>query len=352
MSAGEPGGERSPAFPWWPWEEEVRRLPASLRPLAEAVAHVVEGTGASDDPAEVLRGELDASLEEAWDVVERLHRSLDRAHGAAPEGELEEARGRLNEVLREVWVAGAQREGQTFRELVREVAHDLRSPLHSILFLTDGLFREETGSLSPAQKRQISVVHTAAAALLRMSNDVLDFSAGEASPVVDEVARAPFSADEVLADLENLTEPLVHHHRATLDAELDAPGAREGDPQVLKRILLNLTSNALEATGEGGRVRVRISGDEDVLRAVVEDDSGDADPDELARLLEGGSDSRIVQSLGGDTRGLGLVICARLARAAEGSIDVCCTGDGWTRFAVDLPFPVFEPEEDAVEAGR
>ncbi len=336
------------AYPWWAWREEFDGLSEEARPLAEAIGRAVEGEADPEDAAGELVARSDVSLEQAWTAADRLYRSLDRARDEAPEEELEAARDRLHEVVREVWIAGGRREGATFRDFVREVAHDLRSPLHSILFLTDGLYREESGPLTPVQKRQISVVHTAAAALLRMANDVLDFSSADGELGADEVDVVPVAAQQVVGDLESHVEPLVHHHRASLEVEADpeAGDARRGDPQVLKRILLTLTSNGLEAAGEDGTVRVRMEGDGERLRAVVEDDAGDVEPEELERLIEGGPHASVVRRLDGDTRGLGLVICVGAAGAADGDVAVRRTDDGWTRVSVTLPFPVFEPEEE------
>ncbi|MFW6192360.1 MAG: sensor histidine kinase [Gemmatimonadota bacterium] len=329
---------------WWDWRAAVDDLDPPIRAVAESLARTVETGGASGDLTSSLADFSGVGLRESWKAVSRLHRSLDRCRGSAPPAEFEEVRRRLDEVCEQLWASGVESEVRAVREFVREVAHDFRSPLHSIIFLTDALFREESGPLTRTQKRQVSVVHSAAAALLRMANDLLDLSGPSEKPVYEGVAEIPFSPIQVVDDLENLLEPVSHHHKARLDTELDDAGSRVGDPQVLNRILLNLASNAMEAVDEEGRVRIRVTGDDDTLRAVVEDDSGEADLERIHELVNGGSYPDVIRRLGGQTRGLGLVICGRMVRAADGELSVECTDEGWTRISVALPFPVLGEE--------
>lgn len=331
-------------FPWWGWREHVEDLDPSVRALAETIALSVEGRASADDVERSVVDRSEASLEETWSAVSRLHRSLDDSGDVAPDGELDEARARLDRAAGRLWSAGAEAEIAGVRDFVGEVAHDLRSPLHSILFLTDALFREESGSLTRTQKRQVSVVHSAAAALLRMSNDLLDFSGPDEEVDPDGIAEIPFSPAQVVGDLESLLEPVAHHHEARLHTEVENRGSRVGDPQILNRVLLNLASNALEAVGEKGTVRVRVGGDRERLQTAVEDDSGHADLEKLRALVEAETYSGAIGRLGGRTSGLGLVICGRLVRAVDGRLRVERTDDGWTRFTVSLPFPAMEAE--------
>lgn len=353
------GSVVSGAYPWWNWSEAVSDLDPPVRRVAEALARRVEDPPEGGDPdgggdpgdggaritPELVSG-TEASLEELWDAVACLHRSLDGCRDAGEE--LREARQRLVEAAGELWSAGIEAEVASVREFLGEVAHDFRSPLHSSLFLTDTLFREQAGSLSRAQKRQLSVVHSAVAALLRMSNDLLDFSESDDRGVMpDGVEEVPFSSRQVVDDLEDLLQPVTFHRDAELETEVSDVAYRLGDPQLLNRILLNLASNSLEAVEEGGTVRIGVEGDDERLRAVVEDDSGDADPEQLRSLLEGCDYACVVRRLGGQTRGLGLVISGRMVRAAGGELEVERTEDGWTRLSLVLPFPVLEGEQPA-----
>lgn len=344
MTRGSHSGDGSsdPAsgrYSWWDPAPELAELSPPARAVAEGLARRIAGRTGSDGGPQPPD---DASPEEMWEAVAGLHRSLDRARGSAPAGELSEARDRLVEEAGRLWRSTLEAEVRAVREFVGEVAHDVRSPLHSSLFLTDALFREQTGPLTAAQKRQLGIVHSAIAAILRMSDDLVDFSRPEGELGPDAVAEIPFSPRQVVGELEALLQPVTVHRQAELELDVAAGESRVGDPQVLNRVLLNFAANALEAVEEGGTVRVRVSGDDQRLRAVVEDDAADVEPGRLRELLDGGDYASVVRRLEGQTRGLGLVICGRMIRAAEGDVDVERTGDGWTRLAVDLPFPPLE----------
>lgn len=341
--AGE--GSDSGRYSWWDWSREVADLPPPARRVVQVIGRRLETPDAGEGiDAGLLEG-TDASLEEVWRGVSTLHRSLDRCRQAAPPGEFREVCSGLHEAAGELWAAGIEAEVGSMRAFLSEIAHDLRSPLHSSLFLTDSVLREEGQSLSSVQRRKLSVVHSAVAALLRLSNDLLEFTGTDDEDGWDDLVEIPFSTSRVVDDLEALLEPIMYHRQARLVSEVADSSTRVGDPQVLQRVLLNLVTNALEAVDEGGTVRLRVGGDEDRLRAVIENDSGDADPERLRELLDSGDYSSVVRRLGAQTRGLGLVISGRMIRASDASVEVERIEDGGTRMSVTFPFPVLE--EDA-----
>lgn len=343
----EPDGHR---YRWWDPAPELADLDPARRPVARALVRTVRRPRGSEDEQGDPGPGIDVALVngssagpgEMWEVATHLRRSLDRCADSAPDDELAEARARLDRAIGRLWSAAIEAEVRTVREFVGEVAHDFRSPLHSSLFLTDALFREQTGPLNEAQKQQLSIIHSAIGALLRMSDDLLDFSEPDPDGISGGGEETPFAPAQVLGDLRDLLEPVTHHREAELELEATGVESRVGDPQILNRVLLNLASNALEAVEEGGVVQVRISGDEERLRAVVRDDSDSVDPERIRGLLAGGDYASVVRRLAGQTRGLGLVISGRLVRAAGGEIDVARTEDGWTRLEVTLPFPALE----------
>lgn len=335
----------SDRYPWWDRSEELGELDPDVRRVADAIACAVQDP---DLPVELdaprVQGS-EASLEELWNGVAALHRSLDRCRDSAPLTEFLEARGRLDRAAGQLWSIAAEAELRDLREFLAEVAHDFRSPLHSSLFLTDALFREESGSLSAAQKRQLGVVHSAVNALMRLANDLLDFAETydeEAPP--HATAEIAFSPGQVVSDLEELLEPITFYRQATLETDIEAEEARIGDPQVLHRVLLNLVSNALEAVEEGETVRLRVGGDEARLRAVIENHARDADLERMRELLDTGDYTSVVRRLGGQTRGLGLVISGRMVRAADGEVELERDEEGLTRVAVTVPFPVLRED--------
>ncbi|MDX1584928.1 MAG: HAMP domain-containing sensor histidine kinase [Thermoanaerobaculia bacterium] len=319
------------------------RLDPSVRPLADRFADLLEG----DDEAEFDRAILErcnATPEQLWEVIAAFQRSLARSQSAASPDEFTTASDHLECIAGRLWSLAAREEARAVREFLVEVAHDFRSPLHSSLFLTKSLFEQEDDPLTDSQERRLRVVHTAVSALLRLTNDLLDFSEPDEEFAPDGVAETPFSTERVVDELEDLLTPIIHHRRADFERVLEDSNARVGDPQLMKRVLLNLLSNAVEAAGDEGRVRLRLEGDVRQLRAHVANDSVDVDPEQLRDLIRGGDYASVVRRLGGQTRGLGLVISGRLIRVAGGGVKVECTSDGWTQISVTFPFPTLQAD--------
>ncbi|HKK08240.1 MAG TPA: HAMP domain-containing sensor histidine kinase [Gemmatimonadota bacterium] len=308
-----------------------------MEELAPAVLEDIPGSPDVDlDRLELL---LDKhGLRTLWAAIDGIHVALDLRRDLEPD-ELEVCRSRLARLAFDVARLARDGEIRAQKALLRDISHDIRSPLNSILFLSEGLYSHNSANLTSAQRRQLGIVYAAAASLLNLVNDLLDF-ARTTEGNVGGIADMPFGVASVLSDVQRLVSPLADHHNTSLTVESHVDGARRGDPQVLCRLLINLVSNAIEAAGERGSVEWLLEDAEDgSLRVTVADDGPGADLDSVRELLAPQQEGRITRMLRGRTRGLGLVICGRLVRAAGGSIDVAASEAGGTRFTLELPFP-------------
>lgn len=223
--------------------------------------------------------------------------------------------------------------------LLSDVAHDLRSPLNSILFLADALATEHSGALNDVQRRQVGVLYTAAVSLVGLLNDLIDVShLGDGAAI--EVLSEPFSVESVLRQVDQLVGPLAGHRDVELAFRLETLGPRRGDRRILTRILINLVSNAVQAARPRDRVEVRAFETPDLgLSVTVTDTAVGADLDRIRELLRDAPFPSPGDRRRGWTHGLGLAICSRLVDAASGSIGVEATSEGGCRFTLDLPFP-------------
>lgn len=332
--------------------------------VAEAWREHADLDGAGGEEAEIAGAILEAALEDegdgdgvpprleeiaargrvgaAWDAVGELHLALDRAvaAGEMSHDEVRRCRRRLARMQSRLHRAGLRARLSARRELLRDITHDLRVPLNSIVFLTDSLFDERHGELSEAQRRKLGGVYSASTTLLNVINDLLDLSRSTEEDF--ECTRVPFSIGGVLEDARHLVRPVADYHGAELEVDLRTGDSWNGDPRLVRRILLNLVTNGLEAAGEGGAVAVTLDdgGDRDprTRRVVVADDGPGIDLERAEALLDPGEPAAWQGLLDG-TDGLGLLIIGRLARAAGGSVEVARGGEnGGTRFTVALPF--------------
>lgn len=325
------------------------RMDGEVRRQAERLLAVAfgEDDAARRESADAPPGEELAALLRA---VAEVHAEIAKTAVEHDASEMELLRERVTRASERLAGQAVERRVRPWREMLRDVTHDIRSPLNSILFLTEGLYNEHSGPLETAQREQIGIVYSAAASLLNLVNDLLDFARVDEGQV--RTSEVDFSLPAVVGEIRRLMEPLVDHYGADFEVEVAVEGRRRGDPQLLTRIAVNLLSNAVEAGERGGEVRLRVENDDpapasptdgDVgskgLRVVVEDRGPGADPERLRPLLERRPDDDVTRVLQGRTRGLGLVICGRLVRAAGGRISVEQRERGGTRFVALLPFP-------------
>ncbi len=138
-------------------------------------------------------------------------------------------------------------------DLVVEVAHDLRSPLTSILFLAETLQRGQSGGINSLQSRQLGLIYSAALGLSEMASNVIELARNGDRLVSDHLT--PFSIADVLEATCDITRPIAVEKGLTMKLVTPATDHRLGLPLALSRVLLNLTTNALHFT-QGGFVEL------------------------------------------------------------------------------------------------
>src|SRR5690606_4276998 len=93
------------------------------------------------------------------------------------------------------------------RDLLVELAHDLRSPLTSILFLAETLRRGQSGEVNEIQRRQLGIMYSAALGLISVASDVTELARG--GDRLAEAEPAPFSVAETLESVRDTVQPLA-----------------------------------------------------------------------------------------------------------------------------------------------
>jgi signal transduction histidine kinase len=222
-------------------------------------------------------------------------------------------------------------------ELVVEVAHDLRSPLTSILFLAETLQRGRSGPVNPVQERQLGLIYSAAFGLSSVASDVIELARG-GDRLVD-LDPIPFSVTDILESVRDIVQPIAEEKSLTV--RVTAPGAdfRIGHPVALSRVLLNLTTNALKFTAEGFVEVTAVSRTARCLEFSVRDTGRGIPPQSMATLFEPFRRRQKPGEYAFSGSGLGLSICRKLVEAM-GSVMQVETSPGYgTRFyfVLDLP---------------
>jgi signal transduction histidine kinase len=223
--------------------------------------------------------------------------------------------------------------------LVAEVFHDFRSPLTSVFFLSDALYAGLSGALSDTQKQQIGLIFAASLSLLTLVDNVLSSRNLDAGRLKAE--KVPLSVGALAEEVERITRPLAVQNGLTLRFELDCRDARVGDPDVLRRVLLNLVTNAINYTEEGGAI-VRFQESEADIVLLVEDTGpgiGDQQLEDLFKTFRASAEGGRRGERRFSGSGLGLSLCHRLATLVEGDIWVESELGHGSCFGVRLPFP-------------
>src|SRR5437867_9369348 len=134
-------------------------------------------------------------------------------------------------------------------ELLRSVAHDLRSPMTSILFLAEALQRGQSGAVNDVQRRQLGLIYTAALGLNSVASDIIEFTQGGDQLVEQEPSA--FSVTAMLEAVRDIVRPIAEEKHLTLRLLAPTHDQRLGHAVALSRVLLNLTTNALKFTDQG-----------------------------------------------------------------------------------------------------
>ena len=219
--------------------------------------------------------------------------------------------------------------------LVVEVAHDLRSPLTSILFLAETLQRGQSGDVNELQRRQLGLVYSAALGLSTVTSNVIELARG--GKELADTQPAPFSVTEIMESVHDIVRPMAEEKG--LGVRLLPPNSdhRQGHPHALSRVLLNLTTNALKFTEEGFVEIVARDKDLTTVEFSVRDTGPGINPEALETLY-----LPFRRTRGGDRyafsgTGLGLALSRRLVEAMGSELKVETRANWGTRFYFNLP---------------
>lgn len=203
--------------------------------------------------------------------------------------------------------------------LVNMVIHDMRSPLSVIRSALGLLQHDLEGQMDIENKEDIEDAIVSADTLMSMISNLLDISRLECGEMPLTIAQCNVQevADSVIKDLAVLTK----NHNVTTDYQTDAPYA-QCDKEVVRRIITNLTSNALKFTQKGGEICLRIERYEDWLEVSVLDNGRGISSDYHEKIFKKFGQSDNTTHGRRDTSGLGLTFCKLAVESHGGRIGV------------------------------
>ncbi len=136
------------------------------------------------------------------------------------------------------------------------MSHELRTPLNAIIGFSEVLPERMFGEINDKQAEYLADILESGRHLLSLINDILDLSKIEAGRM--ELEPTEFSLPAAIDNTLTLVRERAHRRAIALERTIDERvGKVHADERKVKQVILNLLSNALKFTPEGGRIDVR-----------------------------------------------------------------------------------------------
>ncbi|MCW9078996.1 MAG: ATP-binding protein, partial [Gammaproteobacteria bacterium] len=320
--------------------QRLRELQKPIAVVNRAIQRVREGergvrvTTASEGEMGQLEAGFNAMAEQLANEQDLLQERIDQAVSDAQESmEVVEIRNAELDIARRRAIGASRAKS----EFLANMSHEIRTPMNGVIGFTRLLGKTQ---LNEKQHDYLTTIEKSANSLLRIVDDILDFSQLESGKLI--LSHEPFGLRECVESAVTLWVPQAHAKHLELVSMVysDVPEHLVGDETRIIQILNNLIGNAVKFT-EQGEIALRVMLDEEkdhlVRITFALSDTGIGVPLEKQRRLfqpfnQGKSTTN--RLFGGS--GLGLSICQALAKEMNGDVDLVSRSGEGSVFRVTL----------------
>jgi signal transduction histidine kinase len=242
--------------------------------------------------------------------------------------ELESAQQQAGDAMREV---------DTYKERLSVTSHELRTPLNAIIGFSDIMRQELFGPLGdPRYQRYAELLHDSGSRLLDMINDFLDLSKLDAGKL--QLHTQTIEVLRVIVDSVRELEVLAAKSHVCFGVHVfDGVSLLVADDKRLRQMMLNLLSNALKFTPQGGEVSIDVYRRGKNIAISVSDTGVGMREEDIATALEPFGQVENQQVLNHQGTGLGLPLTKQLAELHGGRLDLESQPGRGTTVTILLP---------------
>jgi len=231
---------------------------------------------------------------------------------------------------------GEARANRAKADFLAVMSHELATPLTAIGGHVELVARGEHGPVTARQRESLEAVLRVQSHIAALVDDVLNYSRLEAGPLV--MHSTIVRVNDMFDSIEPVLQPDLRRKRLSLDRHsLERGLSVFADPERLRQVLLNVVTNAVKYTPDGGSVGLGAERENGKVRIRVKDSGIGIPPDALKRVFEPffqvdrGPGARLPGV------GLGLAIARDLTRAMRGELTIESTVGSGTTVNVFLP---------------
>lgn len=205
-------------------------------------------------------------------------------------------------------------------ELAQTLSHELRSPMQAIQGYADFLRRGGAGPINPTIEAYLNIMAENAERFEGFINNVLDLVRIDGGRL--PVMASPFDAAAVVEKSVQLFQGQAQESGVRLVTELSLEANHPvGDPNRTLQVLINLVSNALKFTPQGGLIKIGAIGQDGVVRFFVQDNGPGIPESQRSKVFEEFYQVPDLKPARGATGiGIGLTLCKRIVEAQGGRI--------------------------------
>lgn len=209
-------------------------------------------------------------------------------------------------------------------DFLSNMSHELRTPLNAIIGFSEAIRLGVYGKVADGrQMESLDSIQASGEHLLNLVNDILDISAAESGAIV--LKDTTIDVSEELSAVAKLVQPLAQQKNIEIlcASEPRAGFSFRADKRRVRQVLMNVLSNAIKFTPEGGRVTLRhMTVDDGRVGFEVEDNGIGMTPLEVHRAMERFGQAEQIETRSHEGSGLGLPVAAELMRCHGGTLQV------------------------------